>query len=749
MQNSNYRYDPSILPLNAISICRLEIVRENTIRIVRCADLKDGKIIPFSPDTNFPFCNSNRNYFEVNENFPGCNQEWGVWDLKTTPQSGGRDYYEVKRRTNGSVPIFVHRLQSQTPVLEQLTSDLLAEMFDVPSPFPVLFTYRKGQKLLGIYIRPDQVTKNNNDQFKLSEIWTLPQYELDEKAIITLQGYDEEKEVWHALTLGTHALALKERFCITPPIQALAETIAKNYCSWKQFQQTFSGEKRDHKILNCLIELLQKPEVKQQLNPHYPMTSEVFDKLKEDLKNQAENYLAGLDIETDVLLNAALRRPGMEETLGEAAEHKWKTEHQQEIATANRELETIRASIEKNQRALKQLSDQVNSETTRLQQTKEKRQKEEAMVDAVTDKLNQNLQTVHSKFIDLLADVPFRQALRKSLNGVSSTTDDLQPSLDEPVRKGTTGTSTSQSSTKNPNTIFKQPVPQREIPLADTSHEWLKISAMMLCSAGLKKYFALGLAQLLTATALKGTPILLAGPNSCAVAHMMALALTGMPPAVINLDETNLEEALAQVDDWDLSSNYSPFPPVVLFRNAMAGSRLSTLLDDWRLAKCTPIIATTFADEIALYPPALLNSVFPILTELLVTADFRPNLTSKRQARAGYDLYEEWSHQDPRDAVVPSAFEEVPLAPLARTRQEGIMALAGVLFEPEMRQHASETFLLCLASAAVLLSPNPAAMSEYVRSALLPLMHIECAEPLQQWLDSRNPEQTGSHGALS
>ena len=70
MQNSNYRYDPSIIPLNVISLCRLEVPREGTVRIVRCGDFRDGKIIPFIPDSKFAFCNSNRNYFEVSENFP-------------------------------------------------------------------------------------------------------------------------------------------------------------------------------------------------------------------------------------------------------------------------------------------------------------------------------------------------------------------------------------------------------------------------------------------------------------------------------------------------------------------------------------------------------------------------------------------------------------------------------------------------------------------------------------------------------
>lgn len=748
MQNSNYRYDPSIIPLNVISLCRLEVPREGTVRIVRCGDFRDGKIIPFIPDSKFAFCNSNRNYFEVSENFPECDQEWAVWNLTTTPLSGGRDHYEVHRRKNGSLPIVVHRLRSQTPVLEQLTGDLLERMFDMPHPFPVLFTYRKEQKLLGIYIRPDQVSKDIDGQFQITNTWTLPQYELNEKAIIPLNGFYLPVEFWSSLSLGTDAVALDERFCVTPPIQALAETISKNYCSWKQYHQTFIGERRDYKALNSLIELLKKPEIKQQLNAHYPMGVEAFEKLKEELIVKAETFLNGLDVSTDVLLNAALRRPGMEATLGEAAERKWKTEHQQEIATANRELETIKESIEKNQRALKQLSDQVNTETMRLQQVKEKRQSEEAMVDAVTAKFDQNLQTAQSRFVDLLADLPFRFALQKTLNGASSLSSENHLSEDGHIQKNDTGTSTTIKS-NDLSPLFAQPTPKKEIPLADTSHEWLKISSTMLCSAGIKKYFALGLSQLLTATTLKGTPILVAGPNSCAVARMMALSLTGMPPVVVNLDETKLEEVLAQIDGWDTSSGYSPFPPVVIFRNAMAGSRLSTLLDDWRLAKCTPIITTTFSDEIALYPSALLNSVFPILTELLATADFRPNLSPKRLVRAGYDLFEEWSQQDPTETAVPSAFEEVPLPPLARTRQEGIMALAGVLFEPEMRQHASETFLLCLAAAAVLLSPNPTATSEHIQSVLLPLIRTESAESLQHWLDSRNPEQMGNHGVQS
>lgn len=764
---STYDYNPSLVPLNVISVCYQAPSAdydENCFHIVRCADIINGELKPFVKDPNFPARNSNRFCFYPKTDLPGMNHPWGVWDLKAIPKNDGREY-KIVTYHRGSMPIIVHRLSSQTPVLDQLTSAVLAEEFDCPIPLPVLFTYRIGKKLCGIHIRPDQVEKDSDGQFKLVNIWSLPQYELDERAIIKLNG----TSFWKYLSLESHAAAKPERLFVTPPVLALAEAIESNYGSWKQFQLSFAGEKRDHKILNSLVELLKKPDLQQQINAHYQLSTEDFELVKAELVENAGKYLKSLDIGSDVLLNAALRRPGMEEALGQAAESKWREEHSQELETAKKELQELKDSAAKAQNQIKTLSGQRDAVQARLEKVKSQRIEEEKLLKLVAAQLGESLQDAQTKFASMLADLPFRLALQQPLvKQYAALPEDIGAQTDKeaPEDKHTDGKQdvlcyddnegrkTSESSvlakeaehrdrTSNEPRFaaVELPRPRDNIAVAADADEWLKAAGSVLQATGIKsRFFSEGMTKLVVAAALNGMPLLLAGPNSAAIARTLSLVLTGMPPSVVNLDEVNTEEALASIEKWPDRVGYSALPPVVLFRNAMSGSRLSTLLDDWRLSRCTPLISTAFTEEIALFPQAILNSVFPVLTELFLGEQFRVSPNPRKLRRADDDVVDFWRQQSVADTAVPSAIDRVRLPALARRRHEFLMAQAGGLYEKQSAQDAAETFLVCLASASVLLSESPAAAAVQVKTSLLPLMHEKSAEALDEWLGGLVPE---------
>lgn len=779
--SSIFTNDPSLIPLNVISVCCKTAQKgynENEIFIKRCADILNGELVPFKKNKKFTARHSNRIFFSVSNDAPELQRPWGIWDLSTVSIDEERDYAKA-RYHKGSVPIIVHRLSAQVPILDQLTSSVLAERFDYQFPLPVLFTYRVGNKLVGIHIRPDQVEKDGNGAFRLCNIWSLPQYELDETAIIQLDGATGPAMFWRFLSIESHAKVLDKRLYVTPPILALAEAIGDNYGSWKQFQLTFAGEKRDHKIFNSLMELLKKPDLLWKLNAHYHMSTEEFELIKKELTARAEEYFSGLDIESDVLLNSCFRHPEMGKKLREAAELKWKTEHQQDLTSAKLELESIKDSIEKSRNILKQLADQISAEEMRLRNAKTQYSKEEAMAQAVISKLTDNLQGAKSKVVDLLVDLPFMLAFQQVLSlptkldvsgddfpnqnnrlhqKLSIEKDEIAES--QKRERNCSGTMPNSeegkvlSDNKRENTwtkVVEIPRPKCQISAAENTLDWVHSTAVMLNSAGIGKIYAKGLAKLAAVTSLQGTPLLLAGPNSCAIIRMLALALTGLPPVVVNLDEVPLEEALVAIDEWPEQVSYSPIPPVVLFRNAMSGTRLSTLLDDWRICKCTPVIATTFAEEIALYPSALLNSVFPVLTELFLNEDFRPRMNPKCMKCANVDLIEQWRQQSHTnsESAVPDAIERVPLLPLARRRHEALIAQADRLFEDLSSQDVSETFLLCIATAVVLLSPSPMETGSKIKKELLPLLSDESATALRDWLDGLHPEETIEVGATS
>ena len=118
---------------------------------------------------------------------------------------------------------------------------------------------------------------------------------------------------------------------------------------------------------------------------------------------------------------------------------------------------------------------------------------------------------------------------------------------------------------------------------------------------------------------------------------------------------------------------------------------------------------------------------------------------------ANVDLIEQWRQQSHTnsESAVPDAIERVPLLPLARRRHEALIAQADRLFEDLSSQDVSETFLLCIATAVVLLSPSPMETGSKIKKELLPLLSDESATALRDWLDGLHPEETIEVGATS
>lgn len=739
-QNS-YNIAPNNVDLESHSICCRVPFKEG-FSLVRCADIKQGVVVPFYSDPAYDARCSNRKYFSPKQPLTGQENPWGVWDLQAVSRPEGKDFYSATAH-KGSLPIVVHRLRLQTTAIEQLTDDILRQEFNFPGAFPVLFTYRKGKALYGIYIRPDQV-KENEGKFRLNNVWSLPQYELDENAIVelTVDKWQEPKSFWRYLSLAQHSKLLPERLNVISPASALAETIFETYGSWNQFQTAFADEKKDHKdhkIFRTLINLLKNDSIRRKLDAHYQLSDDEFKKIKNQVIEQASDYFNGVDIETEVLLNAALRRQEVRKNLEEGAERRWKSEHQQEISQAENSLEETQEKLKKGKNELAELQTKISAEKTKLEKTKAQTASAEKTAQTISDKIQESIQNAQSKVLNLLADLPITLALQQMLADSSRNVfvDRNSPTHGNEILAVTNGL-VSRQTTSNSNHAEKAALQlspsskaNLEISPAEDAKDWLRSASSMLRSAGVVKTFAAGIAKISVATAIRGTPLILAGPNSCSIADMLSIALTGQQPVIANLDECTLEEVLE-----NLNVEQTTLPPVVLFRNALTGNRLSTILDDWRLAKCTPIIASTFAEEVALYPIGLLNSAFLILTELFVNEEFRPTIKTARLKYATGNLYSDWRESPADELAVPAAIDDVPLPPLALRRHEALLSQIEGLFADDPSKDSSETFLLCLAASAVLLSANPQVVSERLKSKLLPWLRTEATEESFSVLDS-------------
>lgn len=692
---------------NRISLCCTVSTMDDKSKIRRLADLIDGQLIPFKPDTNKLQVFENREIFYTSPTESNSTVPEGTfcfWDLSAEPNRTNpqKDFTTAVRHV-GLTPIRIKYISQIKTIRDLLTSREFSRDFNPDAySLPVLYVWSENNHYVGVQIRPDRVEQNNGD-FSLSGVSSLPKY------IINLNHAIRFKILFNNRTecidfcpktslTQPFATITSDRLLVTPPVETLSHLLQNQFGSWKNFQEATDGEKRDQKLFNLLLELTAYPDIKKQMQAELAISDEEFEDAKAQLLERADKFLKSQDVTSNIILNAACRLPGMSEDLEKSAKEKWISEHQHEIHEKNRELDDTKEEIRKSKAILSQLNDQVRSLQGQISNLSEQKKEISLFQTKVSEKIEDNLQKAHEIFLCKIADLPF--SLHFDQNAPNPT--QSEPSVN----------ASGQSNVGNMSAVAATAVNNAEA----NSQQWIKSARRALKGLGMRLNVISGFIKLTTTMALHRSPMLFAGPRCGVFAQTMALLWTGRPALEADLDAAPLDDIFKQLEALRRDEPNAALAPVVIFRGVIQGARLSNLLSDARLDRCTPIFVVGFSEELALYPLSLLNSVMPFFFEVLTTPMLRADINDAL-SHPNDSLLKEWTNAEVEQlsTVVPESIK-LPIQCLDRT--EALLGSAQGIFHGKTEEETQALTLLSLLPASVLLAQHPEAALEKVESLL-------------------------------
>ena len=697
MVNSSENTSHIVYDWNRICLCR--VGKYNTVarktELLRCADLIDGKLVPFTHNPKFPRRFNNRDIFFTNARNNEDSGTWGYWRLSTTQNKNSKSDsdFNSSLADNSHNPIQVIYSRGPLPPLHELqeSSQVRSAFLSSRYPTPILFAYRESsEQCLGYLIDPSVFkVADNTSEDKLLTALRVPVYDIDVRCFLPLDNVI----FWRFETMEPTAKLVRYA-CTQDAPTVLALLIRQHFGSWRRFKEA-GLEKRDWQAFCKLQEFL--TEFPAAELSKFGFTEEEASSAAALLLSRAEAIVKSDDITSEVVSAFIESHSEYTDGIRQQLEDQWRKNHEEREAAAQAELRKLEESAKDLRTAVEKLKVEENQQRQKVDELKDSASFYEELEKEVSAKIETRLQTAQLSVADLLAELPFRLP----------TTVPLAASPTSP--SGLT---------------FPASTPDAEI--LNSPEDLCETLAGNFDLLGFNATDAIVCARLFIALTAANIPLLLAGPNANDIANAISQAVTGCEPLIVDLDNISVETVLTSI-----AAAAPKNKPFVLFRGVIGGSRLTTLLSDARLKGCRPIIAVGFAEDLELFSSSLFNYVFPLCTDLLITQS--PINESPTASLASEDLWTVINNTDPKRRMM-NLPQELHIPRYARNRIHAALSrLIPIVChsDDEIQQMKSNVTALMI-PPAYLLADDRARVSDFATEYNKTLASSE----LQDFLDN-------------
>lgn len=550
-------------------------------RLVRLADISNGKLETFIFNENMPPYFGNRDLLYWSDG-PEAEGEIGVWNWNATPSYNdpSKDYNTTEYNPF-LAPTEIIELTGTT--IDSIINSLHNGVDATPCCTQILFCVhlpKQSSKSLrmGLLCSRSQLETAEGKTYLRAEVFALKQYNFTSQDIFRVNG----KKFFKTFEIGEETGIVQVR----NPLAAVKGIILRR-ATWNEFKQRGTIKNDWRKLCDFLFNI-PDTTVYQDIADACGCDEETAKEYTNLFVQKAEEYLDSNDIDEQVLAAAMQNHSQIFERCNQIAEQKWRTEHQQKIRDAEKQLETVLHQGEQKRLELTQCAAGVSDAQKKLDTINAAISEKEQFAQSVDDKVTAKIEEARKNAADFLSEMAFRFPAMAAAPAADRTSAQKVPQL---YHEG-------------------EVLDSDTLEQCDNWKDLIDVIAEELSSAGISSNYNRGLAAYMYSAYVNKTPLLFAGPCGQEIADAFSAALFGKTADYVNCMDgyhPEIAETLLENDE----------PLVVL--NSPFGSEWISRLPSMLMNTGKYFILThPFAEDMLIEPHSLYHYCLPVLTELIV-----------------------------------------------------------------------------------------------------------------------------------
>lgn len=485
-------------------------------------------------------------------------------------------------------------LLSQTPVLiiplhastAKQAVDMLHEGVPVGSTsYDVIYTLVPSATGMGLGLfcqSMDMEYQNRTYRLKLS-VSKLPYYNLGKEDIVTIQELRKYPELpSHTFLRKINPGVPDGTILAKDALEIVKSRILTNQkMSWSSFRDFTARTNNELKLFKAFLQNVTGKDLYQEIADDIGCSVETAQKYVEGFIANANEYLDGTEIDTDILSKLIEANDTLRTKYTQQVEERWKQEAKEKIEQANKELQQVRQDQKNCTRTLDETKHQIELAKKHLAELQGTIQENERMAQDSYRLVQDKLASTKANVAEFLAEMSLYMPI--SANGTNnspkSATIHRGDRLDEEV-----------------------------VDLVDDYNIVMAELADNLSScAGITKERShhLHMARFLYATHLRHQSLLLAGLNSEEIAQTLSATIYGRYADVLVCTEDYNEKASTEAMQGE---------GILLVRNPFCGDWLQNLLRDMATSRKQIIFCHPYTEDLSIEPESLFQYLIPVFT---------------------------------------------------------------------------------------------------------------------------------------
>ena len=636
----------------ATSLCYFN-ENNNIWQWTRVADIKDGKLVPFSYDQNQDFYYENRLFLPNYASNTASQNDLAVfsWADKPSNNDDSKAFVQIKHMDSDCFPIQVFTLPVQD--IAQAISALQTGISMGDLRHDVMYIFGKRQdNIKGILCTANSM-ELYNDKYRLKRgIVKVPFYLLSSYDI--LQIHDPKKpentpNISCTTFLRNITLETSDRFILTKTVnEAVKEVILKSrVLTWNAFRDFTSNAdgsrkytQKELRLFRDYLAQVNDSSVQKELSEHLDCSISTAENYIENFIENADTYLSGEEVDTQLLSRLVMANDKLREKYTALVEEKWKTDSTAKIDAAEQKIKELDAQCEEKQNTLNALCSDIEKSRTSIQEL-------------------QN-EVAHNTTLAQESYALVQGKIAAAKNDVTHFLADMACYLPSNL-----------SAAERPEIMYGSYV--NGAALASDKIEifdnWESIVGALrdnLRCVGVAQEYENSLAAFLYSAYCTRTPLLLAGYAGEEIGQALSVSVFG-----------KYADLLTCSGDCNLSLIHEAFSGdgILLVRDPFCGNWINALIQEAKASRKQVIFCHPYTEDLAVEPQSLFNYMLPIFTDEI--SDNAPALEDMIGARLkpGANDFEPIFGKIVSDDI----FSELGISKILRNKMQALFASTGLI----------------------------------------------------------------------
>lgn len=574
----------------AVSLCVKNDSTERWRQWTRVADIVDEKLCECRFDDDEQENSNEQKYAFSNRyalpNKRGLDFDKGslaVFAWSDEPDPDRPDKIWTKETLISQLPLYVIPLQANTA--EQAIALLHNGVSTGSINYNVIYTLAPttaGIQLGLLCEAEDMELQNGKYRLKLS-VPKLPYYNLGKEDIVTIQELRKYPELPSYTFLRKMNPGVPDGTILAKDALEIVKSriLTNQKMSWSSFRDFTARTNNELRLFKAFLQNVTGKDLYQEIADDIGCSVEMAQKYVEDFIANANEYLDGTEIDTDILSKLIEANDTLRTKYTQQVDERWKQEAKEKIEQANKELQQVRQDQKNCTRTLDETKHQIEQAKKHLAELQGTIQENERIAQDSYRLVQDKLASTKSNVVEFLAEMSLYMPI--SANGTNN-------------------------SPKSATILHGDRLDEEVVDLVDDYNIVIAELADNLSScAGITKERShhLHMARFLYATHLRHQSLLLAGLNSEEIAQTLSATIYGRYADVLVCTEDYNEKASTEAMQGE---------GILLVRNPFCGDWLQNLLRDMAISRKQIIFCHPYTEDLSIEPESLFQYLIPVFT---------------------------------------------------------------------------------------------------------------------------------------